>query len=291
MQGSSDAQPPTSAPPLQSASVAHFAIRLPPFFRSRPEIWFQQAESQFALGHITSQIIKFHHVLSVLPEDVLLQIADTLSTPAALEPYDALKAAVIGRSQPSDRQRLQEIISSEALGDRKPSDLLRHMQAVLGNASFDEKLLRELFLSKLPPTVQLALSVADSTNLAALASRADKAMELYADSSFSTNLASVSSNVSSNAMHCQPSLAQSQDNSDLSPLRDEIRRLADLLDRSLSRDQPSSRRPDQRRARSRSPTPPPSRRRQLCWFHKRFGRRARRCESPCNWQGNAEGDY
>ncbi|XP_064470410.1 uncharacterized protein LOC135385160 [Ornithodoros turicata] len=247
----------------------------------------QQAESQFALGHITSQIIKFHHVLSVLPEDVLVQIADTLSTPAALEPYDVLKAAVIGRSQASDRQRLQEIISSEALGDRKPSDLLRHMQVVLGNASFDEKLLRELFLSKLPPTVQLALSAADATNLAALASRADKAMELYADSSFSTNLASVSSN----AMHCQPSLAQSQDNSDLSPLRDEIRRLADLLDGSLSRDQPSSRRPDQRRARSRFPTPPPSRRRQLCWFHKRSGRRARRCESPCNWQGNAEGDY
>ncbi|XP_064476898.1 uncharacterized protein LOC135390876 [Ornithodoros turicata] len=165
-----------------AARVGHFAIRLPPFIRSRPDLWFQQAESQFALGGITTQSTRYHHILSVLSEDVLLEVSDVISSPPLQDPYDALKRAVISRVLPSDRQRLHELFSKEPLGDRKPSQLVRYMPQILGTAPFDDKLFRELFLSKLPHAVQLALSVTEETDIVSLATRADKAMELFSDS-------------------------------------------------------------------------------------------------------------
>ncbi|XP_064475687.1 uncharacterized protein LOC135389578 [Ornithodoros turicata] len=154
-----------------AANVGDFAIYLPPFIRSRPDLWFPQAESQFSLGGITTQSIRYHHISSVVCEDVLLEASDVLSSPPLEDPYDALKRAIISIVHPSDRQRLHELFSKEPLGDRKPSQLVRHMKQILGTAPFDDKLFRELLLSKLPHAVQLALSVPEETCIAAVATR------------------------------------------------------------------------------------------------------------------------
>ncbi|XP_064482031.1 uncharacterized protein LOC135394899 [Ornithodoros turicata] len=287
-----------------AARVGHFAIRLPPYIRSHPDLWFQQAESQFALGGITTQSTRYHHILSVLSEDVLLEVSDVISSPPLQDPHDALKRAVISRVLPSDRQRLHELFSKEPLGDRKHSQLVRYMQQILRTAAFDDKLFRELFLSKLPHAVQLALSVTEETDIASLATRADKAMELFSDSCYPSALAALegthyfSSSPSAPSQHLpqHASSVSAAESSDLASLREEVRRIADILERSGPHDRTSSGpdRSTQRRRAARSPTPPtspPTRRRHLCWFHSRFGRRARRCESPCAWQGNYAGGY
>ncbi|XP_064468638.1 uncharacterized protein LOC135381844 [Ornithodoros turicata] len=245
-------------------------------------------ESRFTFAHITSQVTKFHHALSALPEDILIEVADIVNCPPADASYDALKIAVVERTSPSDRQRLQELVLNEPPGDRKPSQVLRQMQHLIGRSTFDPKLLRELFLSRLPPSVQLVSSASDDSDLPSLAAGADKVTEIASgQASAHTPSAVNSTHLLSSPEACGTctSSSASSENSELIALRDEIKGLADTSNRPTRRDSHSPARAGQSRRIVRSPTlPSSSNRRLVCWYHRRFGRRARRCESPCRWQ-------
>ncbi|XP_064465152.1 uncharacterized protein LOC135376550 [Ornithodoros turicata] len=97
-------------------------------------------------------LTKFRHVVSVLPPEVGSDVADVLMAPMGETPYDTLKSALIERTMASERRRYQQLLSGEDLGDRRPSQFLRHLQGLLGDraSSFDERLLMELFLQRLP---------------------------------------------------------------------------------------------------------------------------------------------
>ncbi|XP_064462352.1 uncharacterized protein LOC135372820 [Ornithodoros turicata] len=145
--------PPPTEPPNAGAtasSIHHYAIRLPPFWSHNATVWFLQVECQFALSGITSQLAKFRHVVSVLPQEVAAQLIDVLTAPPAANPYDALKAALLERTTTSERKRFQELLSAEDLGDRRPTELLRHMQNLLGEraVTFDASFLKQLFLQR-----------------------------------------------------------------------------------------------------------------------------------------------
>ncbi|KAG0432834.1 hypothetical protein HPB47_020462 [Ixodes persulcatus] len=72
------------------APVAAVAVRLPPYWDRNQRVWFLQVESQFHLAHITSQERKYHH-----------------------NPYDQLKAALLQRTEASERTRWQQLLSAE----------------------------------------------------------------------------------------------------------------------------------------------------------------------------------
>lgn len=167
------------APSAQS-SIGHVAVRLPAFWPANPAVWFLQAECQFQLAGITTQATKFRHVASILPPEVASDVADVLMAPMGASPYDTLKSALIERTTASERRRYQQLLSAEDLGDRRPSQFLRHMKSLLGDRapSFDERFLKELFLQRLPPTVQMILASATNLSLAELALHADKIMEV-----------------------------------------------------------------------------------------------------------------
>ena len=64
----------------------------------------------------------------------------------------------------------------EDLGDRKPSQLLRYMLKLRGDAVLDadrDEIFRELFLQKLPITIRTALATHKQSTLIQLAEMAD----------------------------------------------------------------------------------------------------------------------
>ena len=150
--------PPPSAAP--AGRVAAIQIKLPPFWPKDPALWFAQIEAQFTTRGITASRTKFEYVVSSLSPEYATEVRDLLLTLPAEHPYEQLKKELTNRTSLSEQRRLQQLLTSEELGDRKPSQLLRHIQQLLGDKAntMDATFLRELFLQRLPPNVRMVLT-------------------------------------------------------------------------------------------------------------------------------------
>ena len=147
--------PPPAAP---AGRVAAIQIKLPPFWPKDPALWFAQIKAQFTTRGITASRTKFKYVVSSLSPDYVIKVRDLLLTPPTEHPYEQLKKELTNRTSVSEQRRLQQQLTSKELGDRKPSQLLRHIQQLLGDKAntMDATFLRELFLQYLSSTLQLA---------------------------------------------------------------------------------------------------------------------------------------
>ena len=143
---------------------------------SDPEVWFAQVEAQFATRDITA---KFNYIVASLSPEHATEVRDLLLHPPDVRPYDVFREQLIKRTAASEQRRLQQLLTSEELGDRKPSQLLRRMQQLLGGRT-DSPFVRELFLQHLPASVRMVLaSSADGTTLEDIAQLADHILEKF----------------------------------------------------------------------------------------------------------------
>lgn len=92
-----------------------------PFWRGDPEIWFAQAEAQFATRGILTEQTKYSHVISALPPEVAQEVCDILINPTATGQYAEIKIRLIEQTTASEQRRVQMLLTEEELGDRKPS--------------------------------------------------------------------------------------------------------------------------------------------------------------------------
>ena len=125
----------------------------------------------------------FDYIIASLSPEVATEVRDLILQPPPEEPYNRLKEQLIKRTGVSEQRRLQQLLSSEELGDRKPTQLLRRMQQLLGDRSGinDGSFFRELFLQRLPTNVRMVLaSTNNSVPLDELAQLADKIVEVAA---------------------------------------------------------------------------------------------------------------
>ena len=240
-------------PPPDVGRVSALQIKLPPFWPADPQIWFAQVEAQFTTRGITAQKTKFDYVVASLAPEFATEVRDLILQPPDTTPYDRLKEQLITRTAASEQRRLQQLFNAEELGDRKPSQLLRHMQQLLGEKAntTDAAFLRELFLQRLPSNVRMVLaSTPDTGNIAELAQLADKVMEVAA-----------------------PAVSGITTTDELGQLQQEVAELKAVL-QSLQLTQKPSRR--------RSPSPSPHRQAasDVCWYHAKFGDNARKCKPP-----------
>ncbi|KAL3215645.1 hypothetical protein MRX96_033915 [Rhipicephalus microplus] len=119
----------TEAPP----TVSSVDSKVPPFWTADPALWFIQVESQFT--DLMTNLTKYHYVVSNLPPAIASEIGDLLLAPLVENAYTTLKEILVPQVTPSEPQRLQELLRSTELGDRTLSQLLRHMQQLLGETS------------------------------------------------------------------------------------------------------------------------------------------------------------
>lgn len=217
-------------------------------------MWFAQAESQFALAKVTQDETKFHHIVAKIDQSVICHVADLVKAPPEKDKYKAIKERLIARFELTPQSKLEKLLGSFDLGDLRPTHLLAKMQELASGLNVDESLLKMLFLQRLPANIRGVLSINDGS-LSKLAEMGDKMVDLVPQAAAVKTLAEPDS---------RESLADQ-----VAALTAEIRRL-------------KAQEPERRRTRS------VSRKREeegnsICWYHRKYGGRADRCRSPCQY--------
>ena len=159
-----------------AATVNATAVRLPPFWSGNPEVWFKQVESVFTTRNpaITVQQTKFNYVIQALDNITADRVQNIILAPPE-NPYDKLKAALIGAFSKTQAEKDQELLNLNGLGDKKPSELLQHMH----NLNVDPTtLFKALFLAQLPSEVRRILASLEKTDIGDLAREADRITEV-----------------------------------------------------------------------------------------------------------------
>jgi hypothetical protein len=264
------AVPATHAP----ADVLHaVSIKLPPFWPADPALWFAQVESQFHIRGITSQRTRYHHIVGALTPDIASEVRDLLLQPPLDRPYDELKAAIFARTSESAQHRVQQLISGEELGDRKPSQLLRRMRHLVGDANVGDDLLGQLFLQRLPSNIRVILSgTADALPLEKQAELADKMHEIN-----TPVLTTISKADQPEARDDPSSLRQA-----ITTLQQQMADLSALIDhrsRHRSRSRARHKHPSTPRQRADSADPSTAGSSGECWYHRKYGNQARKCDT------------
>nr|AAK07485.1 gag-pol polyprotein [Clonorchis sinensis] len=241
------------------------SIRLPDYNPRNPRVWFHQVEAVFATRRITSQATRFSYVVQHLPCDVATEVEDLLEDIPKENPYDSLRAAVISRTGKSENKMLRDLFTTVELGDRSPSQLLRHMRSLLCGRKLAVEIMAQLWLDKLPPSMSRVISAfVDDHSLEQLAQMADKIHETYP----SNPVNSVSRSAPTASTDSDPILAS------ISQLQAKFDTLTDRLQRlEINKHRPRSRSRSLSRAR-------PS----WCWYHQTFGPQARKCQPPCSFK-------
>lgn len=258
-------------------SVSRVSVRLPPFWPEDPEVWFVQAEAQFQISGIKDDTTKFYHVISQLDQRYIREVKDIVKNPPATGKYEKLKIELSKRLSISREHQITQLLSHEELGDRKPSQFLRHLRTLAADGVKDE-FLRSLWSSRLPPHVQAIIVSQTSGSLEDVAELADKICEVTPSPSH--QLASTSA-ASSNF----DALLKRIDDMIASRIQTELKQQISQLNIN-SRGRSSSRRDFRSRSKSRNRSKTPG----VCWYHNNYGEKAKKCTSPCNYKsGNYHG--
>lgn len=275
--------------PESSGAVCRVAAKLPPFWPDRPTVWFNQVESQFNLSKITVDETKFHHVVCALETRYAAAVEDILDKPPATGKYDLLKKELIRSLSLSEEQRVRNLLGKEELGDRTPSQFLRHLKSLAGSIELPDSILRSLWLQRLPPHAQAILQAQSSVSMDIMAETADKILEVP----FFTPPSGVNAIAPTSPLPTPTGTVSLSVSEQIQELSRQIAALHTRLPPSRQTDSFPPRGRNRRRSRDRrsqdaSPQYSPDRE-AVCYYHRRFGSDARRCTRPCAFPGNANG--
>lgn len=264
---------------IPNVDVFKVGPRLPPFWPEEPEIWFAQVEGQFAIAGITSDSTKFNHVISQLDNQFSREVKDLIVSPPATDKYSKLKTELIKRLSASREKKIKQLLMHEELGDRKPSQFLRHLKSLAG-ANVPDDFLKTIWVSRLSHGIQTVLAgQSTSSSIDDLADLADRIHELATPSP---------SVASTSQPQASPGSAIEALTREVTELRKQFEKLAS--ERSSRPHSRSSHSPHRRSASRSQRSQSNYRKFPCCWYHSKFGEKASKCVTPCDYKaGNFRG--
>ena len=153
-------------------SINKIEVKLPAFSVEDPEVFFALAEVSFQAAGVTGDMTKFLDVMVVLDNATRHKVRDVLLNLPTTDKYTTLKNALINRLVASQVQKTRRFLETEASGDRKPCEYLRHLQSLAGNTANDS-ILKSLWISRLPHQRQTILASQPNAELSQFAILAD----------------------------------------------------------------------------------------------------------------------
>jgi hypothetical protein len=263
-----------SANNIMGMSVDALAtLKLPPFSKENPELWFIQIEMAFEISRITSDKTKYSYTVLNLDQSVIPFVADIIRNPPEDGKYEALKKRVISTFDETAEAKLRKALRGRELGGEKPSHFLQWLKNLAGEQVSND-VLRTLFLDQMPQNVRGILAASANQELSQLAVLADKVMEALSPT---LQVASVTPT----AEH--PPTTDKILVNEVKQLKEQVEALSLQLRRGRSRERGHSYRSKsgQRRSspgsRTRSPNP-------TCYYHRKFGNQAYYCRKPCDFK-------
>ena len=253
-------------------------VNLPTFWEADPVLWFRQCESAFRRhGANISSGVKFDHVVGKLPNSVSLSCRSLLLDInfEDTDAYERLKAHLCKNFGKSKWQMGYALLDSPGLGDRRPSQLLQDMRAMLPPNEAEGTIFQCLFLKKLPTQMSDAIMAANLEEIEAMAEMADRLFDRPATPS-----------VAAVSQCCQHVAAVDSKRTGRSPNRNSnspVRRSA-----TPGKRRGSSRGTFQQFCERNGPVSAwtAGAKKNWCYAHKYFGDRARTCDPPCSYSEN-----
>lgn len=254
-----------SAPTSPPLNVARVGVKVPPFWKTNPRLWFSQIESQFFNTGITQDATKYHTLVASIESNILNAVSHIIENPPSENMYGVLKMALLTEFQDSEEKRLQKLLENVEIGDRKPSAMLREMRQ-LSSGKVSDDMLKSLWFQRLPPMIKAVLSIS-TDSLDKLAVMADKINDQFDNPSVSQ----VSkSNTSLRLDHIEGQV------SEILKRIDQLSTSKNKHRRERSRNRSGSRSRDNSEAGSK------------CWYHYKFGKNATKCRQPCSYKSENE---
>lgn len=101
------------------------ALKIPPFYPSDPEMWFNMVERSFEASGVTLEATKFSHILGALDPIHAKEIRDIVFKPPTTDPYTFLRAELIKILSTTQEQKTRRLLEHEETGgDHKPTQFL-----------------------------------------------------------------------------------------------------------------------------------------------------------------------
>ena len=227
-------------------SINQLTIKIPPWF-DNVDLWIQQVEAAFASSRpsIKLEKNKYYHVICNLPGYILNLMSDKMD-PNSGTPYTTFMEALRKRLSPAQSTTFSSL-SNVKLNGRRAYEALREVRerCRLLNVQSDE-FMREAFLNAMPASIWSVLRPLSKTQtLDELADTADNIL-----SSTAKDRSLEVCQIASTSCKCD------QWKSDIDEIKDQIASLNFNFK---------------------------CRRLTLCYYHRRFGHNAYKCQSPCDW--------
>lgn len=260
----------------------------PLFEKKEPQLWFQRLEAIFNLGGITEETTKYMWLQARLDSSAMAEVREFFTNPPDKEPYTKLKERLITEFTDSKEKNVRKLLQELALGDQRPSQLLREMKK-LADGSVKDEFLRVRFLELMPEQIRFVLTACDDT-LEKLAPIADRMMEstgvknsICAITAPPTDLnAQLLQAIVQQLTQLTASVTDCKNRLDQ---QDEVKR-HQSRNRSLSPVDRNTRPRSNSRPRTTVPNGIP-----YCFYHYRFGKNAQKCKTldngaPCTFSSS-----
>ena len=291
---------------VQQAVVNHKTPSLGPFNHENPKLWLELAEMAFTISGEYTDEQKNYFVLSTLPSPLVNDVYDFIKRDADNRPsYIDLKNFIIQHTSIPTQEKIKQLLNDAYLGDRKPTQFLRHLKDLVGNPNdANSDIVRSIFLQRLPVNISMIIAPHPNLTLDQLAIMADN-IQSQMDCSRPTAMANrkserrhdfnaddifdLTASINSLKLETQNTADTNKQlitamqnqltnfittaNNAISELKREVDYLRERnrFSRSRSRDRSFSRDRTQQSQNG------------LCFYHNRFGNNARACQNPCNF--------